>query len=264
MTDTQGKTGEMPFLDHLEELRYRLLWSLGALVLATIAWFAVVSRFDVIAYLAEPISGYLPEGKLIFTHPAEAFTIVLKASFVLGLITGAPVIAYHIWMFLSPALHPHEKRVVIPVLVGATGLFATGVYLAVAWVLPAMFGVLLTFQSDSLQQMISAKEYFSFAVSLALACGAVFQLPILILALTMLGLVTPTTLAKYRRHAMVGSLVAAAIITPGDVLIVTAMLGVPLYGLYEVSIVVSWFVYRRKLKRARAREAAETIGGGVA
>lgn len=264
MTTPRDRSGEMPFLDHLEELRHRLLWSLGALVIAMIAWFAVVSRFDVIAYLAEPISSYLPDGKLIFTHPAEAFTIVMKASFVLGLITAAPVIAYHVWMFLAPALHPHEKRVVMPVLLGATGLFATGVYLAVRWVLPAMFGFLLTFQSESLQQMITAKEYFSFAVSLALACGAVFQLPILILALTMLGLVTPTTLARYRRHAMVGSLVAAAIITPGDVLLVTAMLGVPLYGLYEVSIVLSWFVHRRQLRKAREREAADTIGGGVA
>ena len=254
----------MPFLDHLEELRHRLLWSLGALVVATIAWFAIVSRFDVIAYLAEPIAPYLPDGKLIFTHPAEAFTIVMKASFVLGVITAAPVIAYHIWMFLAPALHPHEKKVVVPVLLGATGLFASGVYLAVRWVLPAMFGFLLTFQSESLQQMITAKDYFSFAVSLALACGAVFQLPILILALTMLGLVTPGTLARYRRHAMVGSLVAAAIITPGDVLLVTAMLGVPLYLLYEISIVLSWFVHRRKLRQARAREAAQTIGGGAA
>lgn len=264
MTDTQGRSGEMPFLDHLEELRFRLLWSLGALVVATIVWFAVVSRFDIIGYLAEPIAEYLPDGKLIFTHPAEAFTIVMKTSFVLGVITAAPVIAFHIWMFLAPALHPHEKRVVMPVLAGATGLFAMGVYLAVRWVLPAMFGFLLTFQSDSLQQMISAREYFSFVVSLSLGCGGVFQLPILILALTMLGLVTPATLAKYRRHAMVGSLVAAAVITPGDVLLVTAMLGVPLYGLYEVSIVLSWFVYRRKMRKAREREASDTIGGGVA
>ncbi len=264
MTHSRDRSGEMPFLDHLEELRHRLLWSLGALVIATIAWFAFVSRFDVIAFLAEPIAPYLTDGKLVYTHPAEAFTIVLKASFVLGVVTAAPVIAYHVWMFLAPALHPHEKRVVIPVLVGATGLFATGVYLAIGFVLPAMFGFLLTFQSASLQQMITAGHYFSFAVSLALACGAVFQLPILILALTMLGLVTPQTLARYRRHAMVGSLVVAAIITPGDVLIVTAMLGVPLYGLYEVSIVLSWFVHRRQLRRARARETTETIGGGVA
>jgi sec-independent protein translocase protein TatC len=264
MTDAQGRTGEMPFLDHLEELRFRLLWSLGALVVATIAWFAFVSQYDVIGILAEPIQPYLPGGKLIFTNPADAFTIVMKSAFVLGLMTAAPVIAYHIWMFLAPALHPHEKRVVVPILLGATGLFAAGVYLAVRWVLPAMFGFLLTFQSASLEPMISATGYFSFAVSLALASGGTFQLPILILALTMLGLVTPTTLAKYRRHAMVGSLVAAAVITPGDVLLVTAMLGVPLYGLYEISIVLSWIVYRRKAKKLREREMAETIGGGLA
>lgn len=258
MTRPQDRSGEMPFLDHLEELRFRLLWSLGALVLATVAWFAVVSQFDIIGILSEPIAPYLPNGKLVITGPAEAFTIVMKTAFVLGVITAAPVIAYHVWMFLAPALHPHEKRVVVPLLAGATALFAMGVYLAVRWVLPAMFAFLLTFQSDSLEPMITAASYFSFAVSLGLATGGTFQLPILILALTMLGLVTPATLVKYRKHAFAGSVVAAAIITPGDALLVTAMLGLPLYGLYEVSIVLSWFVYRRKLRRARAQES---IGG---
>lgn len=263
MTKHDGRTGEMPFLDHLEELRYRLLWSLGALVVLTIAAFTIVSRYDVIGLLAQPIEPYLANGKLIFTGPADSFTIVMKVSFAIGIVAAAPVIGYHIWMFLAPALHPHEKRVVMPVLLGATGLFATGVYLAVRWVLPAMFGFLLTFQSDSLEQMISAREYFSFAVSMGLACGATFQLPIVIVALTALGLVTPKVLMKYRRHAAVGSIVAAAIITPGDVLLVTAMLGVPLYLLYEISIVLSWFVYRRKQRKARDRDnnAAESIGG---
>jgi sec-independent protein translocase protein TatC len=141
-------------------------------------------------------------------------------------------------------------------------LFAAGVFICVRFVLPAMFEVLLSLQSDWLEQMITAKDYFGFVVTLCLAFGGTFQLPIVILALTALGLVTPRTLGKFRRHAMVGSLLVAAIITPGDLLIMTVMLGVPLYGLYEVSIVLSWFVHRAREKRERAAAAAEapTVG----
>lgn len=246
--------GEMPFLDHLEELRMRLFWALGALMLCMFTSFALVWRFDVIGILAAPITPYLPSGKLVFTHPADPIGIVLKVSFGLGLLAASPVIVYHVWSFLAPALHPHEKRIVIPVLMGAVMLFGAGVALCIRFVLPAMFGVLLSFQSASLEQMITATEYFSFAVTLCLAFGGSFQLPIVILALTALGLVNPTVLGRYRRHAVVGSLLAAALITPGDLLIMTLMLGVPLYGLYEASIVLSYFVHRSRERRLR-REA---------
>ncbi len=258
---TKAPSGEMPFLDHLEELRYRLFWCLGALMVCVLVAFAVVWRFDVIGVLAVPIQPYLPDGKLVFTHPADPIGIVLKVAFGIGLVASSPVIVYHVWAFLSPALHQHEKRIVIPVLIGATGLFAAGVFLCVRFVLPAMFDVLLSFQSASLEQMITAADYFSFAVTLCLAFGGTFQLPIVILALTALGLVTPRSLGKYRRHAAVGSLVAAAVITPGDMILMTLMLGVPLYGLYEVSIVLSWFVHRSREKRLRAEAA--TVGRAV-
>ena len=252
----QRAMGEMPFLDHLEELRMRLFWGLGALIVCTLTAFAIVWRFDVIGFLAAPIQPFLANGKLIFTHPMDPMGIVIKVSFGLGLVAASPVIAYHVWSFLAPALHPHEKRLVVPVLAGATLLFVAGVFLCVRFVFPAMFGVLLSFQSASLEQMISAADYFSFAVTLCLAFGASFQLPIVVLALTALGLVTPTTLGKYRRHAVVGSFLAGAMITPGDLLLVTFMLGVPLYALYEASIVLSWFVHRRRLRRLTAEDGS--------
>ncbi len=252
---------EMPFLDHLEELRLRLFWALGALVVCMLAAFAIVWRFDVIGILAKPILPYLPSGKLVYTHPMDPMAIVLKVSFGLGLVAASPVLIYQAWSFLSPALHPHEKRVVIPVLLGSLLLFGAGVALCIEFVLPAMFDVLLSFQSASLEQMISAAEYFGFAVTLCLAFGGSFQLPIVILALSVLGLVTPQTLGRFRRHALVGSFLVGAIITPGDLLIVTLMLGVPLYGLYEVSIVLSWFVERARRRRQRA--AGNTIGGAA-
>ncbi len=255
---TKSPAGEMPFLDHLEELRMRLFWSVGALGVATMAAFALVWNYPVVEVISTPIQPYLPDGKLIFTHPADPIAIVLKVAFGLGLAAASPVIVYQRWAFLSPALHPHEKRVVMPVIGGAFALFLTGAFLAVRFAMPAMFDVLYSFQSASLTPMISAREYVGFAVTMCLAFGGAFQLPIVILALTMLGLVTPSSLSKFRKHAAVLSFVVASIITPGDLIIMTLWLGVPLYGLYEVSIVLSWFVHRAKQRRARAEE--QSIG----
>lgn len=265
MTKKNGHAGEMPFLDHLEELRYRLLWSLGTLLVCMIIAFAVVMNpaLDVIGRLAAPILPYLPNGKLVFTGVVDPFSISLKVAFGVGLVTASPMIGYHVWQFLAPALHPHEKRLVVPVLIGATILFGTGVFIGWRYVLPLMIEVLLKMQSASLQQMITASSFFSFMIAICVAFGAVAELPILVLALTALGFVTPSTLAKYRRHAMVGSVLVAAIVTPGDIFLVTALLAGPLYALYEVSIVVSWFVHRAKVRRERAAEAA-SIGGAPA
>lgn len=259
---TDGPSGEMPFLEHLEELRYRLLWSIGSLMACMMVAFAVVLRpgLDVIGILAAPVLPFLPGGKLIFTHPADPITISLKVAFGVGLVAAAPVIGYHVWRFLSPALHRHEKRLMIPVLLAATLLFGAGVFIGWRWVLPVMLDVLFSIQSASLQQMITAADFFSFMVTTCLAFGAASQLPIVVFALTALGIVTPRGMSKYRRHAMVGSVIVSAIVTPGDLIIMTALLALPMYGLYELSIIVSWFTHRAREKRLRVK-AAESIGG---
>ncbi len=262
---SDGPTGEMPFLEHLEELRYRLLWSLGALLVAMMVAFAIVLRpgLDLIGLLAAPVLPHLPNGKLIFTHPADTITISLKIAFGLGLIVAAPVIGFHVWRFLSPALHRHEKKLMVPVLLAATLLFASGVFIGWKWVLPVMIDVLFGIQSAALQPMITAADYFSFMVTTCLAFGAASQLPIVVFALTALGVITPRGMSKFRRHAMVGSVIVSALVTPGDLIVMTALLALPMYGLYELSIIVSWFTYRAREKRLR-RAAAESIGGATA
>ena len=263
---TNGLSGEMPFLEHLEELRFRLLWSVGSLAVCMMVSMVVVLRpeLDVIGLLARPVLPFLPSGKLIFTHPADPISISLKVAFAGGLVMALPVIGYQIWAFLSPALHPHEKRVMIPVLLAATALFGSGVYIGWRWVLPVMLDVLFSIQSASLQQMITAADYFSFMVTTCLAFGGVFQLPIVVLTLTALGIVTPKGMSKFRRHAMAGSVIVSAIITPGDLVVMTALMALPLYALYEVSIIVSWFTFRAREKRLRQAAAAESIGGASA
>jgi sec-independent protein translocase protein TatC len=249
------QAAEMPFLDHLEELRHRLMWGCGALLVGIVAAFVIVTKYNVIKLLQRPIQPYL-QGELIITHPADGFKIVMLVSFALGLVFALPVILYQLWAFLSPALYQHEKKVVVPLLIGATALFFGGLCLSWFVVLPYTLGFLLTFQEESFTNMIRAAEYFSFATSVSIAFGAVFELPIAIVALTMLGILTPKFLHTYRRHAAVLCIVAAAFITPGGDPMSLAALSIPLYVLFEFSVILSEIVHRKRLRR-EAREAAE-------
>jgi len=251
---------EMPFLDHLEELRWRLLWSLGALTLGVIAGFVVVMQFDVIGLLARPITPLLQGQKLIFTHPSDPFSIIMKAAFSVGILLALPVILYQVWAFLAPALHRHEKRIIIPMIAFAVLLFVAGAALAYFVVLPLTLRFLLGLQTESLQSMISAADYFGFAISMSLAFGATFELPIVIIVLTALGIVTPQMLSKYRRHAVVLCLVGSALITPGADLMSLLAMAVPLYFLFEVSLVLSYAIQRRRDRR-RAKQEAEAAAG---
>ena len=253
----------MPFLDHLEELRWRIIKSLVALMItfAFAFWLFMSSGVDVFAFLIRPIIPYLHGKALIYTHPVDKFTLLIQLAggFALGL--ASPVVAYQIWAFLAPALMPRERRVIIPVLIAAAGLFLCGVALSVFIFVPVTMGLIDNIKTSALEAMLSASDYFGFLFSVSLAFGAMFELPILILALTALGIITPAFLTKYRRHAIVATLIICEIITPGDFIISTLMLWIPVYGLYELSIVVSWFVYRARIKR---QSEPETIGASTA
>ncbi|HEX9220611.1 MAG TPA: twin-arginine translocase subunit TatC [Gemmatimonadaceae bacterium] len=255
MSEAPGQ--EMPFLDHLEELRRRLFWIVGAIVIGVVLGFALLSKLDIIRLLERPILPLLHGQKLIYTHPGTSFHILLNASLVLGLILAAPVIVGQIWGFLAPALYAHEKRVVVPVLISILALFLAGVALSYFVVLPLTLRFLMSIESTALTPMISATDYFDFAISMCLAFGLVFEVPIAILALTALGLITPQFLSRYRRHAIVVCLVAAAFITPGADPYSLFALAIPLYVLYELSVFVAQFAYRKRQKR-RARLEAES------
>lgn len=240
---------EMPFLDHLEELRQRLLKVVGALAVAVAIAFVLVIKYNAIGWLAQPIQPYLGGKKLVFTHPGDSFSITMTVSLGMAFVLAAPVILYQLWAFVSPALYQREKKIVIPVLFAASALFALGVAAAFYLVLPFALEFLLGFQSSALEAMITARDYFDFAISLCLVMGAVFELPIVLTGLTALGIVTPQQLRGWRRQALVGAMVGAAIITPGDLITTTLMVMVPLYGLYEASILSSAIVHRRMQRR---------------
>jgi sec-independent protein translocase protein TatC len=258
-----GDNKEMPFLDHLEELRWRLLKSLAALAVGFVLAFWVVTKFDLFTLLQQPIAPYLHGRNLIYTHPADPFRISLSVALALGGIVALPVIVYQAWAFLSPALYTHEKKVVIPVVIAGAVLFLCGVALSFFIILPLTLRFLTGLQATGLDAMISVREYFDFAIGMSLALGAVFETPIAILALTALGLVTPQLLNRFRRHAAVICLVTSAFITPGQDPFSMLALAAPLYLLFEVSVIVSAVVYRRKMKRAAAAVSPGEAGAAA-
>ncbi len=251
------RSAEMPFLDHLEELRWRIIWSLAALVVGVCVAFWLVWKLNVLTWMQGPMLPYLHGRRLVYTHPGDGFSILLQTSIIVGIVIALPVIIYQVWLFLSPALHKHEKRVVVPVILGAVFLFVCGAALAWYFVLPMTLRFLSSMGDEAFDQMITASEYFGFVSSMVLAMGAVFELPIAILLLSAFGLVTPQFLARFRRHAIVGSYVVAAFITPGDLFVTSIALMVPLYLLYELSVVLSWMVQRRRQRNAVAESAGE-------
>jgi sec-independent protein translocase protein TatC len=256
MQEPQKAAGdEMPFLDHLEELRWRIIWSLAALIVAVGIAFWVMLQFDVIGLLEKPILPYLNGHKLVYTHPGDPFSIVLNAAIALGVAFALPVIFYQLWSFISPALHRHEKKLVMPMFAFATFLFASGVCLSWFVVLPLALPWLMNFGGPSLDPMITASEYFGFAISMTLAFGICFELPIVIVSLALLGIVTPTFLNKFRRHAIVVCVIIGAFLTPGDLVWTTLAMAIPLYFLYEVSVLLTIVIHRRRIRRLAALEA---------
>src|SRR5881296_1404022 len=245
----------MPFLDHVEELRWRILKSLVAVLLASLVGWVIVEHVDVIRMLMQPIIPLLPDGKLKFTSPTEPFLITLKFAFALGLLLASPVVIYQLWAFLTPALYPREKRLIVPALSVGVVLFLSGAGIAFEWLLPHILRMLFSFQPQVFSPIITADGYFSFAAQFLIAIGLAMELPLVVVILTALGLATPQFLARNRRYALAVSAVAAALLAPPDAL--SMLVGIVLLmALYEVSIWCSWVVTKRRDRREKAGRAS--------
>jgi sec-independent protein translocase protein TatC len=246
--------GEMPFLDHLEELRWRLLKIILAVLIGAIAGFAVVTRFKVLEILIHPVRPFLQGEKLNFLSPGDPFFITLGLALTVGLILAFPIIVAQIWGFVAPALMPREKKAIVPALYLGLVLFCGGVALAYFIVLPMTLKFMMGFQSESLQQNLVVGNYISFVVKILLAFGILFELPVVVLVLSALGLVTSKFLSEKRRFAIAGMAVVAALVTPGDAVTLTIFMMGPLLILYEMSIALAKLVERR-----RARSLVESV-----
>jgi Tat protein translocase TatC len=249
----------MPFLDHLEELRSRILRSLAAVVLGCALGLWLVQRFSLVSLLKEPIAPYLTGGKLVVTSPTEPVMIVFKLGLLVGLVLASPVILWQTWAFLAPALYAREKRALVPSLFIGLALFLTGMVLAYLFVVPQALRVLFSFQTEAIAPFITYDAYFGFVLQVTLALGISFELPLVIIILSWLGVVGPAELNRFRRYAVVLAFIAGAVLSPGADVLSMVMMTIPLILLYEVGFAGAVVLNRRR-RRAAARSAAGTLG----
>src|SRR5688572_16004474 len=257
-----GAPGEMPFLDHLEELRFRILRSLAAIVVGFGIGLWAVQQFQLVSLLKAPIAPYLLDGKLIVTSPTEPVMIVFKLGFLVGLVLASPVILWQLWAFLAPALYEREKKALVPALFVGMVLFLTGAVLAFQFVVPPALRVLFSFQTEAIAPFITYDAYFGFVLQVVLALGISFELPLVIIILSWLGVVGPVELNRFRRYAVVLSFVAGAVLSPGADLLSMVMMTVPLILLYEVGVAGSAIIERRR-RRAAALAALLLLALGA-
>jgi len=235
---------KQPFLAHLEELRSRLIVCAIAAGIGFIICY-IFSK-QLFSLLIIPLNNALPpDSKLIFTALPEMFIAYIKVALIGGIILAIPVIFYELWMFLAPALFQREKKYIIPFVFFSSILFVAGSLFGYLVVFPYGFKFFIGFATEDIQALPSVKQYFSFAIRLLLAFGLVFEMPLVVLFMTKIGLVTPDSMKKFRKFAILCSFVLSAILTPPDVA-TQIMMALPLIILYEISIVISRAVYKKE------------------
>jgi len=237
-----------PFLEHLEELRQRLIRCMIAVGIAFVVCYFFSK--DIFSFLAKPLKESLPEGStMIFINPAEAFLTYIKLSFYAALFFSSPYILYQAWMFIAPGLYAHERRYALPFMVVSVLLFVAGVAFAYFVVFPFAFRFLMGFATDVIRPAPSLREFLGFASMLLLAFGVVFELPVFVFFLTKMGVIDHTTLTRNRRYAVLIIFIVAAILTPPDVFTQLLMAG-PLLVLYEASVLVAKVAEGKSAKKS--------------
>jgi sec-independent protein translocase protein TatC len=238
-----------PLIEHLIELRQRLLWAVAALIVAF--GFSLYFADEIFGILVVPLTDAFPagEGKLIYTKLYEAFFVEIKVAMFAAFFLAFPIISNQLWAFVAPGLYANEKKAFLPFLLATPLLFMAGAALAYYIVMPTAFRFFLGFEGEvggMTQEALPAMgDYLSLVMQFILAFGVCFQLPVLLLLLNRAGLVTRQQLKGIRRYMVVAAFALAAILTPPDV-ISQLMLGIPLILLYEVSLAIMWFGDRKK------------------
>jgi len=235
---------DMGFLDHLEELRWRIIKSLvGVVIGSVVVGFFIDWIMNNIIFA--PAAQSNPPLSIINLRPYGQFIIYMEVIFIGGAVLSVPNIIYQIWKFVEPALKENERKYVTGVVVFTSLCFLSGVVFSYFLMLPAALGFFANFGSTIIENKISADEYMSFVISLVIASGLVFELPMLSFFLSKIGILKPSFMRKYRRHALVAILLIAGIVTPGPDITSQVMLGIPLVGLYELSILICKFSQKK-------------------
>jgi sec-independent protein translocase protein TatC len=232
----------MSFLEHLDELRRRLIRAVLALVLGFFAaWGFHVRIFQ---FLTAPLRRACPKAEFIYTSPTEALMLYMKMSFFVGIFVAAPLILYQVWAFVAPGLYPHEKRYALPFIFFGTLCFTGGAAFGHYYLFPLTFAFLGDFAGGEMRFMPKVGEYFTFYSWFLLGIGLVFETPIVIFILARIGLVTPGFLLRKFKYAVLIAFIVAAVITPTPDIVTQSMLAIPMLGLYLIGVLVAWMFGR--------------------
>jgi sec-independent protein translocase protein TatC len=237
--------GKMSFLDHLDELRQRIIWSLVSVFGGVIVAFFFIN--DIFNFIMRPLQQMLPPGgKMVYTDPSEAFMLDVKIALIAGLIIASPLVFAQVWLFIAPGLYAHEKKWAIPFIALSTLGFVGGAAFSHYVVFPLTWKFFVSFTSDYLTFMPRIEPAFALYIKMILAFGVVFQMPTIVLFLARMGVLTAGFMWKHTKYAVLIIFIVAAVITPsGDMFTQTAM-AAPMIGLYLFSIVLAWIFGKKK------------------
>ncbi|MBV8517109.1 MAG: twin-arginine translocase subunit TatC [Acidobacteria bacterium] len=236
--DPESELPKMSFLDHLEELRKRLIVSFIAVGVGFLLCWAFADK--IFGKLQEPLTKFLPPGdKLAYTRLTAPFFLYMKVAFFAGIFLAAPVVLLQLWLFIAPGLYKKERRLAAPFIIFGTLFFLIGGYFGYRILLPATCSFFVE-QGKQFKQMVTIDDYFGFANTIILATGAVFETPILIFFLARIGLVTPAFLMQKFKYAVVLSFIIAAVVTPTPDMVTQSALAVPMILLYLIGVGVAY------------------------
>ena len=237
--------GRMSFLDHLDELRRRLVAAALSLAFGTVVAFFFIDR--IFTFIMRPLYEKLPEGsKLIYTEPTEAFFLKLKIALLAGLVIGAPLIMAQLWLFIAPGLYAREKRFALPFIIMASVFFVGGAAFNHYILFPLAWVFLAGFSTDYMMFMPRIAPVFSLYAMLAVAMGLIFEMPAVILVLARMGLATAGFLWRNIKYAILLIFIASAVITPTGDPMTQALMAGPMIALYLFSIVLAWIFGKRR------------------
>src|ERR1700736_4670287 len=246
----------MSFLDHLEELRRRLIYSILAV---TVGFFACWNYHEFIfGYVQRPIMEALHRNgmaeKLFYLNPTEPFNLYLKVAALAGMFVTSPFVLYQVWMFISPGLYRNEKRYVVPFMASTIALFSAGGYFGFKIVYPAALNFLISF-GKQFQPMITIGEYTSLFLSIILGMGLIFEMPILVFFLALMGIVTAGWMWKNFRYSILIIFIVAAIVTPTTDILNMCIFAAPMIALYALSIGIAYLVHPTQRAARREKQA---------
>jgi sec-independent protein translocase protein TatC len=246
----------MGFLDHLEELRKRIIYSIISVAVGFFACWGY--REQIYAVMQKPIMNALKANgmaeKLVYLNPTEPFNLYLKISALAGLFLTSPFVLYQVWMFISPGLYRKEKRYVVPFMISTIALFSMGGYFGYKFVYPYALTFLIDF-GKQFQPMITIGEYTSLFLSIILGMGLIFEMPILVFFLALMGIVSAGFMWKNFRYAILVIFIIAAIVTPTTDILNMCIFAAPMIALYLLSIGVAWLVHPKQRAARRDKKA---------